>query len=287
MDKLRTKRTGIEWGTCDHAGIIARLEIESFPSFYDNDEFEERCQKHYDRLCKGLTHYRLVFHPEENGVKSYIGFMSFQWNLHRETTLMWPKSNENVVLPVSRIPTQPLLERLRKSSPWILEQDFLFVHRICVRDVYRRQGLGSMLINHLEQVAGMTGLKILSFADGRPDANFIDFHERELALSEAQAKDAAGMLRRAPRDKILQQEAFYSRGNVRIDRQLADLVQAAAAKPEFYPLDFYRKLGFVEADMAFRWSPTKPKMYNDGLQTPRMICPLEYGFRSRASSAVD
>ncbi|KAI2606575.1 hypothetical protein GGR54DRAFT_644189 [Hypoxylon sp. NC1633] len=274
MDKLNYEQIGQVWATSDQASDIACIELESFPDLFGDDEFERRCEVHHKRLLEKLTHYRLLSINNQDGSKAYIGWMSLQWNLSKAITVEWPETVEHMTLGATQIPKQPLIERLRSKHPEILQQDLFYVCGLGIRPSHQDRGLGTKMMGQLKQVANKSGLKILLFAEAHPDERFIAMHEEELALSEKQARDAAEALQNNPSDEAAQQAASFIQATVRVERQLTELVRAAAASPGRYPLTFYTRLGFRELGWSFRWSPNRER--HGVLPAPRKLCPMMY-----------
>ncbi|KAI0140019.1 hypothetical protein F4776DRAFT_677264 [Hypoxylon sp. NC0597] len=266
---------GFEKGTPERVRVIAEIELRSYPCLYRRGDLERILQKHEVAISKPGTQYQLLF-DNKNGVKRYVGWISFQWNLPGQIAIVWAGGDRSMTLVKNQISTEPFLERLRKSNPSFLTAAFILVNKICVRSACRGCGFETDLINHLKQVADAIGVKILIFVEGRPNDEFISLYEKELERLEAREKSDSEALQEAPEDNVFRSLAFYSKGNVRVFRQLVKLLKEAADKLGKYPQDTYLNRGFTMAGSPFAWTPRKQLDLDGELSAPQMMCPMEY-----------
>ncbi|OTA57680.1 hypothetical protein K449DRAFT_437140 [Hypoxylon sp. EC38] len=264
-----------EKGTPERVRVIAEIELRSHPCVYRQGDLERILQKHEVAINKPGTQYQLLF-KNNNGVKRYVGWVSFQWNMPSPMAIVWAEGKRSLTLEENRISAQPFLERLRKSNPSFITDKFILVNKICVRAAARGCGFETELINHIKQIADGLGIKILIFVEGRPNDKFIGLYENELERLETQEKGDAEALQESPEDNVFRALAFYSKGNVRVYRQLIKLLKEAEDKSGKYPQDTYINRGFKMAGPPFAWTPRKPLDLDGDISAPQMICPMEY-----------
>ncbi|KAI0838855.1 hypothetical protein F5Y06DRAFT_33803 [Hypoxylon sp. FL0890] len=259
------------------AKLVAEVELLLFPLPHREGEFEKLCRKHEDALSKEGIHYQLIYDNDDDGVKRYVGWVSFEWNLRSPIAIVWAEGKKTMTLEENHISTQPILDRLRNWNPSILTQDFLLVHTICVPDVYKGHGYEAKLVKHLKRMSDTVGVKILLFVEGRPTDSFVGIYEKEWERLETQEKCDAETLQEAPDNKAVQEMAAYSRRNVESYRPVVELLRRAAEKPGTYPQDSFHSLGFTMAGPPFKGPPRKNnKSEGGGPPAPRMMCPMEY-----------